>query len=190
MQNICSLSKCYLSFPNDDSWNFDKILNVIFMLLYKYLIFPLFWLTLISYFSILRGAFFCQQWRNVQNNNDNNNNNNQCQKFPKKTFLRDFDKRSLKINLRFWKKAVQHTTTLTHCMATQVLCNLLSTTNEGNDWGITFVAGATVINLKYLKTSYDLMTCCRKQSEDINYIAMEQLNLWQILAEVLLELIS
>ena len=49
------------------------------------------------------------------------------------------------------KKAALHTITLIHCKARQVLCNLFST-NEGNGLEITFVAGATKINLKNLKT--------------------------------------
>ena len=39
----------------------------IFTLLYRYFIFPLFWLTLISFFlSRLCETFFCQQWINVR----------------------------------------------------------------------------------------------------------------------------
>ena len=63
-------------------------------------------------------------------------------------------------------------------LARQVLRDLFST-NQRSDSRMTFVAG---IN--------DLMTCCRKQSKDINYILMKDLNLLQILVEVLLELIS
>ena len=57
----------------------------------------------------------------------------------------------LKNNLTFMKKAALHMITLIHCKARQVLCNLFST-NEGNGLEITFVAGATKINLKNLKT--------------------------------------
>ena len=62
MQNIYSPNKFYLTFRNYDPWNVDKIVNVIeklkSMLLYKYVIFTLFCLTLISFFSKLCGNFF------------------------------------------------------------------------------------------------------------------------------------
>ena len=49
------------------------------------------------------------------------------------------------------KKTVLHTTTLMHCKALQVLRDLFSI-NQGNGSEIRFVAGATKINLKNLKT--------------------------------------
>ena len=49
------------------------------------------------------------------------------------------------------KKAVPHTTTLMHCKARRVLRNLFGT-NQANDSDMTFVAGATKINLRILKT--------------------------------------
>ena len=49
---------------------------------------------------------------------------------------------------------------------------------------------ATKFSLKNLKPYYDWMNWCRQHSEDINYIVMEGLNLWPILAKVLLELIN
>ena len=49
------------------------------------------------------------------------------------------------------KKAVLHTTTLIQCKARQVLRNLFGT-NQENHSDMTFVAGATKINLKDLKT--------------------------------------
>ena len=49
------------------------------------------------------------------------------------------------------KKAVLHTTTLRHCKARQVLRNLFST-NQGNGSEITFVAEATKVHVKNLKT--------------------------------------
>ena len=70
------------------------------------------------------------------NNNNNDDNNNKCQKFPEETFLRDFNKQFLKL----MKKAVLHTTTLMHCKARQ-----------GYGSEMTFVAGATKVNLKNLK---------------------------------------
>ena len=48
-------------------------------------------------------------------------------------------------------KPVLHTITLMHCKAKQVFCDLCST-NQGNGSDMTFVAGATRINLKNLKT--------------------------------------
>ena len=49
------------------------------------------------------------------------------------------------------KKAVLHTTTLMHSKARKILRNLFST-NQGNGSVMRFVAGATKINLKNLKT--------------------------------------
>ena len=84
--------------------------------------------------------------------NNNDSNNNQCQKFHGKTFLRDFNKQFVKIDLLLQKiKAVLHTTSLLHCKARHVLCYLLST-NQGNGSEITFVAETTKINFKILKT--------------------------------------
>ena len=51
----------------------------------------------------------------------------------------------------FMKKAVLHTTTLMHCKVTKVLRDLFST-NQENGSEMRFVAGATKINLKNLKT--------------------------------------
>ena len=84
-------------------------------------------------------------------NENNDNNNNKCQKFSEKTFSRDFNKQISKVNLLLWKKAVLHTTTLTHSKARQVLRDLFNT-NQVNGSEITFVAGITKINLKKLKT--------------------------------------
>ena len=70
-----------------------------------------------------------------------------------KDILVDFSKQFLETNyfLQFYKKkTVLHTTTLMHCKATQVLRNLFIT-NRGNGSEITFVAGATKIDLKNLK---------------------------------------
>ena len=69
-----------------------------------------------------------------------------------KVILVDFSKQFLETNyfLQFYKKTVLHTTTLMHCKATQVLRNLFIT-NRGNGSEITFVVGATKIELKNLK---------------------------------------
>ena len=49
------------------------------------------------------------------------------------------------------KKAVLHTTALIHCKARHVLRDLFST-NQGNGSEMTFVAGASKINVRNLKT--------------------------------------
>ena len=49
------------------------------------------------------------------------------------------------------KKAFLHKTTLMHCEVRQVLRDLFHT-NRGNGSIMTFVAGATKMNLKNLKT--------------------------------------
>ena len=49
------------------------------------------------------------------------------------------------------KKTVMHTTTLMGCKARQVLRDLFST-NQGNGSEMTFVAGATKVHIKNLKT--------------------------------------
>ena len=51
--------------------------------------------------------------------------------------------------LTFVKKSVLHITTLVHCKARQVFHDLFSA-NQGNGSDMTFVAGATKINLKNL----------------------------------------
>ena len=51
----------------------------------------------------------------------------------------------------FMKKIVLHTTTLMQCKARQFLRDLLST-DQGNGSDMTFVAGATKIILKNVKT--------------------------------------
>ena len=50
------------------------------------------------------------------------------------------------------KKTVRYTTSLMHCKARQVLRDLCSS-NQGNGSNLTFLAGATKINLKNVKTS-------------------------------------
>ena len=65
-----------------------------------------------------------------------------------------------------------------HCKVTQVLRDLVSI-NQWNGSEMTYVAVATKANLKNWTPSYDWMTWCRQQSEDINYIVMEDLNLYQ-----------
>ena len=62
-----------------------------------------------------------------------------------------FQWRDFKNKLTFVKKAVLHKTTPMHCKARQVLRDLFST-NQGNDSEMTFVAGATKVNLKNFET--------------------------------------
>ena len=56
-----------------------------------------------------------------------------------------------KNKLTFMKIVALHTTVLMYCEARQVLRNLFIT-NQGNGSEMTFVAGATKVNLKNLKT--------------------------------------
>ena len=76
-------------------------------------------------------------------NNDNNN--------VKSSLERHFYGISVVENKgTFMKKIVLHTTTLMQCKARQFLRDLLST-DQGNGSDMTFVAGATKINLKNVK---------------------------------------
>ena len=113
---------------HDDSWSFDKSLNMIekliFTLLYKYMIFPLFWLILSSFFCLNHMKSFLST---VNNDISNDNNNNQCQKFPRKTFFSGFQLIIFENKRSFMKKAILYTTTLIHCKARPVLRNLFST---------------------------------------------------------------
>ena len=139
MRKIYSLNQFYLTFRHDNFWYFDETLNAIknnklytFIQIYDFLFFG--WLYL-AFFSKSWETFLCQRWMmyNMYNNNDSNNNN-ECQKFPEETFWGRFQifkyKQFLKINLLLWKKTLLHT--------------------DGSE--MTFVAGATTINLKNLKT--------------------------------------
>ena len=57
-----------------------------------------------------------------------------------------FQQQFSKVNILLWKKAVLHTTTLTHWH----ILGDLSGTNQGNSLEMTFVAGATKINIAML----------------------------------------
>ena len=72
-------------------------------------------------------------------------------KFPGKTFFAGFQLTVFENKRTFMKKAVLHTTTLIHYKARQVLRDQFST-NQRNGSEMRFVAGATKINLKNLKT--------------------------------------
>ena len=80
-----------------------------------------------------------------------NSINDKSQKFPGKKLVVGFQLTVFEDKRTFMKKTVLHTTTLMHCKAWQVLRDLFST-NQGNGSEIRFVAGATKINLKNLKT--------------------------------------
>ena len=92
---------------------------------------------------------------------------------------------SFENNLTFIKKLY---CTLMHYKARQVLRDLFST-NQGiaQKWHLWQELQK---NPKIWNPIYDWMTQWKKQFEGIDYIEMEDLNLWQILPEVLLELIS
>ena len=53
--------------------------------------------------------------------------------------------------LTFMKKAGLRTTTLVHCKARQVLCDLFGT-NQGNGPKMTFVAGINKVHMKNLNS--------------------------------------
>ena len=72
-------------------------------------------------------------------------------KFPGKTFSAGFQLTIFENKRTFMKKAVLHTTNLMHCKARKVLRDLF-TISQGNGSEMRFVAGATKINLKNLKT--------------------------------------
>ena len=66
-------------------------------------------------------------------------------------FFAGFQVTVLENKRTFMKKVAVHTTALMHCKARQLLRDLFST-NQGNGSEMIFVAGATKINLKNLKT--------------------------------------
>ena len=142
-QNIYSPNQFSLTFLHDYFWDFNKILNVNTWF-FQDMIFYLFWLTLVSFFSKLCETFFCQHWMitviiiNVKS-------------LRKRHFLGDLSKQCLKINLLLWKKSVPHTTTPLNCKARHVLLDLFSI-NQGNGSEMTFVAVTTKVNLKNLKS--------------------------------------
>ena len=122
-------------------------------------------------------------------NNDNNNNNNECQKFPEETSMRDFNKHFLKINLLLWKKL--DCTQQLWCTAKLdkfYVIYLVLTKEMAQKWHLW--QELIKSTWKIWIPSNDWMTWCRKHSTGINYIMIEDLNIWSILAEVLLELIS
>ena len=79
-----------------------------------------------------------------------NNNNDKSQKFPGKKLFAGFKLTVFEDKRSFMKNVVLHTTTLMHCKAWQVSCDLFSA-NQGNGSEMTFAAGGTKINLKNLK---------------------------------------
>ena len=75
-----------------------------------------------------------------------------------------------------------------HCKTRQVLRNLFSI-NQGNDSEVTFAAWATINSTtKIWKPCSGWMIWCGHLMQGINYILMEDLNLWPVLVKVLLNL--
>ena len=72
-------------------------------------------------------------------NNNNDNNNNLMLKISSKDIFCGISINSTFMNGLLCKTAVLHTTTLMHCKATQVLCDLFST-SHGNCSEMAFVA--------------------------------------------------
>ena len=131
---------------------------------------------------------------NIYNNNndddDNNNkNNNERRKFLEETFLRDSNQHFLKINLLMWKKLYCiHQLWCTAKLDKLFVICLVLTKEMAQKWHLWQELKRSTS--KIWKPSYDWMTLYRQHSADINFIVMEDLNLWPILAEVSLELIS
>ena len=123
-------------------------------------------------------------------NSNSDNNNNWCWKFPGKTFMRKFQYTVFENKLSFMKKVVLHIFTLIQYKARQVLyaIYLVLTREMAQEWHLWHELLKSTSNI--WKPSYDWVTLFKKQSEGINYIVMKDLNLWQILAEILLELLS
>ena len=94
-----------------------------------------------------------------------------------------------KINLLLWKKL--------HCIQ-QLRCTakldmfyttyLVSTKEMAQKWHL--LHELLQSTSKIWKPCSGWMIWCRQQPEDINYILMEDLNLWPVLGKVLLELIN
>ena len=115
------------------------------------------------FFSKLRETFSFQHWMMYNMHNNNNDNNNECQKFPKETFFRDFNKHYLKINLLLWKKL--------YCIQ-QLWCTaklykfyviyLVLTKEMAQKWHLwqELIKSTS----KIWKPSYDWMTWCKQHS--------------------------
>ena len=128
---------------------------------------------------------------NMCNNNDNKwIIINECQKFPEETFLGGIQSTVFKNNFTSMKRICTAYNKPMHCKDRQVLRDIFSINQKMvQKWHLW--QELLKSTSKIWKPSYGWMTWCRQQSEDINCIVMEYLNLWPILeAKVLLELIS
>ena len=148
MQNIYSPNRFYLTFPHDNSWSFDRILNLLNKRFYTNIWFlsqlcevMSFLPTIIMIIIINVNSFperFFEGFQLIVFANK--------RAFMKKTALHTIQCSCVQcscINL--------HTTTVIHCKARHDLRNLFSA-NQWNGSGMTYVAGATKIDLKNLKT--------------------------------------
>ena len=187
MQNMYSPNRFYITFPHDNSWNFLKIWDLIKKLirtfLYNIWFFLFFgWLKLTPLFKIMWNLFISTV--------------NKCAitimiiiMIDVKSFLERHFRGISKINLLLWKKL--------YCIQP-----LSCAAKLDKHYGIYLVLTKEIPQkwplcqdlLKSIskdwKPSCDWMTWCRQQSENINYIGMEDLDLWQILAKFLPKLIS
>ena len=144
---IYSPNKFYLTFPHDESWNFDKILNVIkklmLTLLCKYMIFPLV-LADFNYVKLFLSTV------------------NKCIItitiiiiINVKSFLERHFYKILINSLRKWINFNENScTAYTHSDALQRYARFTRSmyTNQENGSEMTFVSGATKIKIKNLKT--------------------------------------
>ena len=103
-------------------------------------------------------------------------------KFRGKTILQDFNEQFSKIIVFLWKKVVLYTATLMHCKARKFYTIYLVVSKEmAQIWHLW--QELLKSTSKIWKPRYDWMTWCRQQSEGINFVMMEDLNLWQILTD-------
>ena len=93
---------------------------------------------------------------------------------------RDFNKHFAKINLLLWKKL--YTISLMHCKARPILGDLLRTNHK--EMSQKWYVWQKLLNStsKIWKPSYDWRIWFSQQSEGINHIVIEDLNIWQITA--------
>ena len=166
-----------------------NVIKKLYLYFYTHTVFLLFWLTLISFFLNYVKPYVNTEWcaRCAIAVMTIIMNNIKC--FLKRHFWGDFNKLFLKINLLLWKKP--------YCIQ-QLRCTakldkfyeiyLVLTKEMAQKWHLW--QELLKSSSKIWIPSYDWMAWCRQQGEDINYIVMEDLNLWSILAKVLLELIT
>ena len=152
-----SPNRFYLTLPHDNSWSFDKILNIMkkltFSPLYKFMIFPPFWQVLISFFL----SKFCE------------------------TFLLDSQCTiTIMIIIINDKSFIER----------HFLWDFWCTAQLDKFYAIYLVLAMEKAQVWHLWEELLKSTSKIWKPEVVNYIVMKDLNLWQILAEVLLELIN